>query len=483
MSRKSAFLWIMSVFLVMVIIVLVTYLLELGATPEDSLLHVYVTPRASSAGKPILQKLELITDQAYGTGNQYVPNSWGAQKDRIIRNSKGDLFMTYISAGTGLNNRAWHLMHLSPGGTWKEIDRGDAGNEPINIVLGKDDSIHLFTWPGAQGKLQHIFSTDDGQTFQQEWIAGRWIQTQTQIQGYSSVGVNENGDMVLLQTGAVKPGIFNWVYYSSRLKTWTFHRNTLDFRYTYAFLFPGYSNDLSIVATRAVTRGLLGLPQEQTGNQLIFNEVKYFHVNDVRQKQPVLDQTTIKEVQPKDPGDTSDRDLIYVTDSYVDTSNRLHILYLNEYDGPHQAIIENGKLLKDVPMRGVTFGQKMRITQDIQGHFYIVTMGDQGNTLNIYPGATNDTDGTKLGPVTQLDISPFPGCTDYDFCHSPTFTVPRSGNDLSDTIDGVYGNFNKEVYFQINLRGSTQSAQSHVHVPFVPLSSYLEEKRRPLLLL
>jgi hypothetical protein len=478
MSRKSAFLWIMSVFSIVVIIVLVTYLLDLSATPEDPLLHVYVTPKASSAGKPILQKLELITDQAYGTGNQYVPNSWGAQKDRIIRSSKGDLFMTYISAGAGLNDREWHLMHADPQGNWKEIDTGDAGTEPINIVLGKDDSIHLFAWPGAQGKLQHIFSTNNGQTFQQEWIAGKWIQTHEQ--GYSSVGVNENGDMVLMQTGSDKPGVFNWVYYSARSNTWTFHNNTLDFRYTYAFLFPGYSNDLSIVATRDVKRGLLGLPQASTGNQWIFNEVKYFHFVDVAQKQPQLDQLLIKEIQPKDPTDTSDLDLTYVTDSYIDTANRLHVLYLDEYDGPHQAIIENGKLVKDVLMHGVNFGQKMRMTQDTLGHFYIITMGDQGNTINIYPGATDDTDGTKLGLVTQLDISQFPGCTDYDFCHSPTFTVPRSGNDLSDTIDGVYGNFNKEVYFRINLRGSAQAQHSQVTTLPTTIISYLEEKRRSL---
>lgn len=474
MSRKSAFMLIMSVFSIVLIIVLVTYLLDLGATTEYPLLHKYVTPKASSAGKPSLQKLELVTDQAYGTGNQYVPNSWGAQKDRIIRNAKGDLFMTYISAGTGLNDREWHLMHKSPNGPWRDIDVGHAGSEPVNIVLGEDDSIHLFAWPGTQGRLLHIFSTDNGQTFHQEWIAGKW--TQNQEQGYSSVGVNGNGDMVLIQTGPDKPGIFNWVYYSSRTNLWTFHSNTLDFRYTYAFLFPGYDNDLSIIATRDVKRDLLGFPEAPQGNQLISNEVKYFHFGNVTQKQPQLVQTLIKEVQPKDPNDTSDHDILYVTDSYVDTSGRLHVLYLNEYDGPHQAIIENGKLTKDVQMHNVNFDQKMRMTQDTQGHFYIITMSEQGNAINIYPGAANDTDGTQLGPVTQLDISQFPGCTDYDFCHSPTFTVPRSGNDLSDTIDGVYGNFNKEVYFRIDLREGKQGVSSQLVAPVAALILFVEEK-------
>ncbi|GCF10981.1 hypothetical protein KDI_45450 [Dictyobacter arantiisoli] len=458
--------------------VLAIYLLNLNEQPGELVTHIYATPRATQAGKPMLQQLALITDQAYGSGDQYVPNSWGAQKERIVRTANGDLFMTYISAGEGLTDREWHLMHKAPrSADWQEIRTGNAGVEPINIVLGKNDSIHLFAWPGTQGKLQHIYSSDNGKTFISEWLPGNW---QTgQEQGYSSVGVNDNGDMAFIQTGEDKPGVFNWTYYNSQANLWTFHTNKLDLRYTYAFLFPGYNGDLSIVATRDVQRHILGLPQASQGNPWIFNEIKYFHFDDVTAKNPLPSQLVIKTVQPKDTSDTSDRDVLYVTDSYVDTANRLHILYLNEYDGPHQAILENGKLVKDVAMHGVNFGQKMRIIQDTQGHFYIIAMGEQGNTINIYPGAANDTDGTRLGPEIKLDISRFPGCTDYDFCHSPTFTIPRAGNELSDTIDGVYGNFNKEVYFRINLRGGTNTAPPTTKItsPHIALLPYIDDKQ------
>jgi hypothetical protein len=53
-----------------------------------------------------------------------------------------------------------------------------------------------------------------------------------------------------------------------------------------------------------------------------------------------------------------------------------------------------------------------------------------------------------------LDISKYPGCTDDDFCLAPTFAAPRSGNALSDTLDGVYGNFTKQMYIRIQLPDS-----------------------------
>lgn len=461
--RKSAIILIASVLSLVAIVVLAVYLWDVKSAPEDVSGHIFATPKASQPGKPALIKLELVTDQAFGSEDQYVPNSWGAHKDRIVRTARGDLFMTYISQGDGLNDRQWHLMHKAPNASWQEIKSGNAGAEPINIVLGKNDSIHLFAWPQTAGKLQHLYSTDNGKTFSSEWLAGTWQQGQEQ--GYSSVGVNDRGDMVLIQTAQDKPGTFFWTYYSSETNKWTFHQNTLDLRYTYAFLFPGYHNDLSIVATRDIQRHFLNLPQSQDGNPWIFNEVKYFHIDDITPKTPHIDQVLVKEVKPKDPNDTNDRDLTYVTDSYIDTAGRMHILYLNEYDGPHQAILENGKIIKDVLMPNVSYGQKVRITQDTQGHFYLISVDEQGTHLNIYPGASDDTDGTIIEPATRIDISHFPGCSDYDFCHSPTFTVPRNGHALSDIIDGVYGNFNKEVYFRINLRGNDKNGAQSLLMP------------------
>ncbi|GCE24431.1 hypothetical protein KDK_82310 [Dictyobacter kobayashii] len=390
-----------------------------------------------------MARLEQVTGGAFGQDNVYVPNSWGVQKNRLVRTSTGDIFTVYIDAGQDLQNRNWHLMHRNLSGNWEELKSGNAGSEPINILVGPNDEIHLFTWPGTQGKLVHLYSKDLGKTFQSEEIAGAWIQDQ----GYSGSGINAKGDMVIFQTAADKPGSFLWSYYSSTTQKWTFHTNTFDYRYTYAFFFPGNNGDLTITAMRDVERPELGLPAS-TGFNYIFNAIKYFYIKDVTN--PVLQQLPVVEVQPKN---NSDYDVTYLTDSYIDSYGRIHILYNNLYDGPHHVIIADGKIVKDVK-QNIDYGQKMRITQDSKGHFYLISMSKDGQTLNVYPGTNNDTDGTDLAPVVKLDISKLPGCSDDDFCHSPTFTVPRSGNALSDTIDGVYGNFTKEIYFQIKLHGN-----------------------------
>jgi hypothetical protein len=71
--------------------------------------------------------------------------------------------------------------------------------------------------------------------------------------------------------------------------------------------------------------------------------------------------------------------------------------------------------------------------------------------LEIYPATAQDTDGTQFGAPVALNNS-IAGYNDHDNCLSPTFTVPRSGNAISDTIDGIYGNFGQVISFQVKLR-------------------------------
>lgn len=406
-----------------------------------------ITP--STPGQPVLQRLELVTNQAFGQDEVYVPNSWGVQKNRLVRTSTGDLFTVYISAGSDAQNRTWHLMHQAPGSTsWQELHSGNAGTEPINILLGLNNEIHLFAWPGTNLQLQHLYSTDLGKTFHSEVLPGQWAADQ----GYSSGGVNAKGDIVFYQTNADKPGTFLWTYYSPATQRWQFHITTTDLRYTYAFFFPGNNNDLTITAMRDVKRSLLGYPQPDDNFPWIFNEIKYFYIGDVNNPDVTLKQLVVTQAAPRND---TDHDITYLLDSYIDTIGRTHILYNNLYDPQdtlHHAIIQDGKLIKDVRLT-VSSGFKARITQDTLGHFYIITMDDSGNTINVYPGSSSDTDGTHLIQPTRLNIERYPGCSDYDFCHEPTFTVPRSGNALSDYIDGTYGNYTKEIYFRIALRG------------------------------
>ena len=426
------------------------------ATPTP----VFSTPKASQPGKPVLQTLERVTDQAFGQDDNYVPNSWGVQKNRFIRTSTGDLFTVYNTEGSDSSNRTWHLVHKAPGGSWQEIQSGNAGTEPINILRGANDEIHLFAWPGTAGKLQHIYSTDLGKTFQTEPLSGGW--NTDHEQGYSGSGTNASGAIVFFQTGADKPGVFNWTYYNPETRKWTFHKNTLDYRYTYAFFMPGPQNDLTIVAMRDVKRQELGYQQASKSDfDYVFDQVKYFHINDATTSQidPSMTQTLVKQVTPQN---RDDYDLTYLTDSYIDTAGRTHILYNNQYDGPHQAIVENGKVVKDVKIPNISnaAGQKMRITQDSLGHFYILTIDDDGSLI-VDTAKADDTDGTNMGTITKFNVGDNTSCNDNDdFCHSPTFTVPRNGHHLTDVIDGTYGNKGKEIYFRVNLRSNGGGGES-----------------------
>ncbi|GCE08687.1 hypothetical protein [Dictyobacter aurantiacus] len=393
-------------------------------------------------GVPTLGQLDQVTDQAFGNEGDYVPNSWGVHKLRIIRTTSGDLFTIFISEGSDQQNRTWHLMHQAPGSsTWTELKQGNAGTEPINIIRGPHDEIHLFSWPGTNQEAHHFVSNDLGQTFKEEILQGQW----SSDQGYSGAAINPLGDIVFFQTGDDVPGIFYWTYYSPNTNTWTFHTSQMDYRHTYAFFFPGYNNDLTMVAMRDVLRPRLGLPSAQDFNY-IFNEIRYFYIGNVYN--PVMQQLSLTQVQPRS---NDDFDVTYLTDAYMDTQGRTHIIYSNQYDGVHHVIVDHGTIIKNV-IQNVTAPNKVRIIQDAIGHFYLISMDDQGQSINIYPGTAGDTDGTQLEAAIHLDISKFPGCTDDDFCHSPTFIVPRGGNPLSNYLDGVYGNHNNEYYFRINLR-------------------------------
>ena len=406
------------------------------------------TALPSQPGVPTLEDLDMVTNQAFGQNNVYVPNGWGVHKNRIIRTASGDLFTVYIQPGSKDTDREWHLMHKAPGGGWTDIQSGNAGTEEINIIRGANDSIHLFAWPGTANKLQHFVSTNLGQTFSNEFIPGNWaMHTGVPEQGYSGSGTDSAGDIIFFQTGIDKPGYFNWTYYSPRTGTWNSQTSTIDIRYTYAFFFPGPNNDVSIVAMRDAHRAELGY-NTSSGFDYIFNALGYFYIPNVNH--PSIQKTNIVQVEPQND---SDYTVTYLTDTYIDTQGRVHVLYANQYDGAHEAILIGGRVIKDVRL-DISQAKKMRMTQDSLGHYYIISMDASGNFINVYPGTAGDNDGTQLMAPTRLNIARFPGCSDDDFCNEPTFTVPRNGNAISDHIDGVYGNFTQVIHFRINLRSN-----------------------------
>ena len=416
---------------------------------------------------PALEALNNVTTNALGTEDSAtasVPNGWGTHKSRIVRTSTGDLFTTYIDAGSGAFNRTWHLMHLAPGSTtWQDLHQDNAGEEPVNIILDPNDGIHVFFWPGTIGTLDEYTSTNLGQSGTTTQIPGNWNGSPPNDteQGYSGATVNSNGNMIVFQTGNDQPGILNWSFYDPTTNGWSFHTLQIDqFRFTYFYSFLGNNRDLQLVGMRDVHPNELNPSWPSSG--YTFNRISYFNIPDANAASP-----TVTETVAADESSSYTQDATYLTDAYLDTQGRMHVLYHDDtqegdaYMGRHHVIIQNGQVTNteiNFPSTALTPHEfQMRITQDTSGRFYITDTGfTAGNptitTLYVFPGTTSDTNGTQLGTPATFDISQFPSCYDADTCLEPTFTEPRDGNPLSDMLDGVYENVGSVNYFRIQLR-------------------------------
>ncbi len=422
----------------------------------------------SAPGTPTLTSgPQIVASNAQTCDNGCVPNGWGTHKSRIIRLSTGDIFTVYTD-----HKLKFHVMHRNTDGKWSDAYSGDAGMEPINILRGPNDQINVFARPIkgphdniTSSSLVYYKSTDTGKSFKSFTIPGNW---NTQEQGYAGAGINEAGDMVVgIGPHDDVPGAIYFSYYDHTTGNWTAHTLHLPVRYAYDYFFPGKNGDLTITGTRdympseLTDESLLG----PTGNvdlsnvSYIFDRIGYCYIPNVASNSDY--QCTPKDLVVGDP--TGHKisgfvNLVDQSDAYMDTQERLHILYYDQFKGGHHLILENGQVVQDIPVdvsSDTDQNNKMRLTQDEAGHFYLINIaGGSGTTgqLEVYPATADDTDGTKLGSAIKLNNKKLLGCDDHDNCLGPTFTVPRSGNAVSNVIDGIYGNKGKVIYFQITLK-------------------------------
>lgn len=400
------------------------------------------TGYAQTVSYPRIDRLETVATNVKGDGNTYVPYAWGYHKTRIVRLSTDDVYIPYITS-----DNKWHLMHRPPSGGWTEVDSGDAGAEPVNIVRGPQDDVHVFGWPGKQGTLNDVYTADNGKTFQTKTIPG----FEQGTQGYAGAGANSKGDFVVLNTENDTPYEFWWSYYSAQTKQWSsVHTDTPQYGYSYAFVFPGENNDLIFSAMRDVHWSTLGY-QASGDFDYVLNEIRNFTYSDVTN--PQMQTFQVKE---EIPHGGSPNEMTYEEDAYIDMKGIMHIIYEDaNTGGMREALVSNGGVTKDVSIPSSDI-YKNRIIQDTTGKFYLITMSNA--SLIVTPAAAGDTDGTQFGSPVTLSLGNQPGCDDWDFCLNPTLTVPRSGNPVSDVVDGVYSNMGKLYYFRLLLRDTSSNS-------------------------
>jgi hypothetical protein len=389
---------------------------------------------------PVKLTLERVEVAANNVSDGGATDYWGQHKSRIIRTSTDDIFFTYKTSATD-----FAVMHRGPGTRrWTQVYTGTAGYEPVNILEGANDSINVFFWPNDGTTLKWAHSADNGKTFQTDTIPGAFPGGQ----GYSGAGANSQGVMTVFKTGDYQPGEFAWAVYNPSTNQWQFAVTLIDYRYTYAFFLPGENGDLSITA-------ILDVPQTTIAgcgsdrNVYIYTELKYYHIPDIFNPTQPTETVLKKEACHNPPIDSNTVDIIvYGTDSYLDTQGRIHVLYVDTNNGgAHHAIIQNGQVIKDVPVK-VPDPYRDRIIQDTSGRFYLLGMHKGSSMLSIQSGTDSDTDGTHLAPPVSIDLG-----SKYPMTGWGTFRIasPRTGTALANYLDGHYQSGNSIIYFRVKL--------------------------------
>jgi hypothetical protein len=282
------------------------------------------------------------------------------------------------------------------------------------------------------------------------------------IQGdypYPAAGIDASGNICVFSSqsvktnhlinGAITGAEFRCASYLPPQSQWITQTYKVDYRYTYAYVFPGPDGQLSLVATRDVQWSVLGYAQPPGTFDFVFNAIRYWRTNDVS-SETIQVLSFAEEI----PTDQYPDPFLKIQDAYLDTKDRMHILY--EKSGAttgggsqtrHLIVSASGTTLFDEKLPiSKEAGQFCRIFQDSQGRFYLL-----GSLGLLYP---MDQEGQSIGDPMKLDLEGHEllqgvGQGQYGL------SVPRTGTPLSDVMDvGFVSDDGKSWnYFQLDFSG------------------------------
>jgi len=379
--------------------------------------------------------LEIVTNNAaIGNGG----NNWGGHQTRIVHTQQG-IFTAYTVEGSGEFSRVWQLAQRQSDGTWAIIAQGDAGMNPVNLLASPDGTLHIIGWPNGFGTMYSGKPQNGKIAITSERIPNKY-------QGnfpYSSAGIDASGNLCILSSdgGQTPGGTFSWACYLPSKSQWVPQNSQLDFKYCYTYVFTGPNGQLSLVATRDVRWSALGYSQPPGSFDYVFNAFRYWRTNDIN-SDPIKVLTFAEEVPTEQYPEPF---LNAQTDAYLDTKDRMHILYTrrgattggkDQYR--HRIVSASGTVLFDeeIPKEA---GSLCRIFQDNSERFYLL---GQSGLLYLM-----DQEGQKLGTPIKLDLGGHK--VEYSGYY---LSVPRTGTSLSDVMDIVFPSDNGRswLYFQLD---------------------------------
>jgi hypothetical protein len=422
----------------------------------------------------VVVREDLVTS---GASSYPQANDWGAQGDRLVRASNGDLYTTYVTDGRDADHFGWVLSKRPAGSSrWRVVASGLTAREPGNppaVLLSPSGIVFVITispWDSAGAGAPQIWDSASRVT---QTIPGHWLTGAAMKQAgalYPSASVDSRGniyvwedvpcplfgfaDRLALKCQSTNvPGTYDWAYRSADDGRWHAEQWQNAFRQAYNFLLPHSPSDLLVVGTRDI------LDTEahyacSTGDGYCFDQVRWSSL-----KQGAWSTRVARAAQGASGYTGGHR--ASAEDAYVDTQGRTHVLasvvdattsggYMN-----HHLVIEPDGRVKDVQYSGVLYPNLSRIIQDTTGRFWIYSVGpDPANghrcELFIASGIHGDTDGTQLGPTTVI---PFPAKYDCSTEDRNFDAPPRTGTTLANHIDGVVSTNGGHdwVHYQITL--------------------------------
>lgn len=434
------------------------------------------TPAPASSSGPVEDDLVTSTASAVPSAND-----WGAQGARVARAPDGDLYTTYVKDGPDAEHFGWVLAERAAGQSeWRTVASGSTAHEPGNppqVLVSPSGEVYVITispWDSAARGAPEIWTSGSDTT---SVIPGRWLTGVKMRQAgalYPSVGIDQQGDVYVwedvpcpsfaLPNGSAvrcastnRPGTYYWAYRSSDGR-WHSEDWQSNYRQTYNFLLATAGSDLSVVGTRDILQAPAEAPYRcPNGTGYCFDQTVLARWTNLQEPASSFIIARAAQDAPGYHGDLRSS----AEDAYLDSEGRIHVIVSvvdattgGAYDN-HQLVISPGGAVKDVRYVGVPYPNLSRIVQDRSGRFWIYSVGPSfanGHQCYVFiaAGGPGDTDGTRLGPVSEFRL---PGNYDCASEERNFVASPRTGTAAADYIDGVVGTNGGQdwVHYRISL--------------------------------
>jgi Putative Ig domain len=221
------------------------------------LLVVGVGAQSVRAASPTLVQEDLVTSHASSYPSA---NGWGANGDRLVRSSNGDLYTTYVADGSDSDHFRWVLAKRAAAGmSWQVVASGATAAEPGNppaVLLGPSGTVYVITissWNSAAAGAPQVWDSTSRTTraIPGHWLTGAAMERSGAL--YPAAGIDAQGNIYVWENVSCPdftyangtalhcqsinvPGAYYWAYRTASDGQWHAEQWQNTYRQAYDFL-------------------------------------------------------------------------------------------------------------------------------------------------------------------------------------------------------------------------------------------------------